>query len=78
MKIRMFILSFFFAVLLSGCADVFSELDSSRQKKMYELLEGTQVLMTGTAFKFKPDEDFLTIGVKAAQLKPKMNIKTAK
>lgn len=58
--------------------DVFSELDSVRQKKMYEKLKGVQVLMTGTAFKFKPDEDFLTIGVKAAQLKPKMNIKTAK
>ena len=35
--------------------DVFSELDSARQKKMYEKLKGVQVLMTGTAFKFKPD-----------------------
>ncbi len=52
--------------------DVFSELDSARQKKMYEKLDGMQVLMTGTAFKFKPAEDYLTLNVKNAKLKPKM------
>ncbi len=51
--------------------DVFSELDSTRQKKMYEKLGGVQVLMTGTAFKFKPDEDYLTLAVKNATIKPK-------
>lgn len=37
--------------------DVFSELDSSRQKKLYEALLGYQVIMTGTTFKFKPQKD---------------------
>lgn len=51
--------------------DVFSELDSSRQKKMYEKLKGMQVLMTGTAFKFKPDEDYCCFSVKNAKIKTK-------
>ena len=34
--------------------DVFSELDSIRQKKLYEIFNDAQVLMTGTLFKFKP------------------------
>ncbi len=58
--------------------DVFSELDSTRQKKMYQKLNGVQVLMTGTAFKFKPNEDYLTISVKNAKLKSKLNQKIEK
>ena len=48
--------------------DVFSELDSSRQKKMYEMLTGTQVLMTGTAFRFKPTESYMQFEVKDAKV----------
>jgi DNA replication and repair protein RecF len=51
--------------------DVFSELDSSRQKKMYEMLTGTQVLMTGTAFRFKPTESYMQFEVKDAKVKVK-------
>ncbi len=51
--------------------DVFSELDATRQKKMYQKLKGVQVLMTGTGFKFKPDESYLQISVKNAKFKPK-------
>ena len=51
--------------------DVFSELDSARQKKMFEMLDGTQVLMTGTTFRFKPEESFMQFEVKNAQLKIK-------
>lgn len=58
--------------------DVFSELDSTRQKKMYENLQGMQVLMTGTSFKFKPNEDYLSLTVKNALVKPKFMQKTAK
>ena len=51
--------------------DVFSELDSARQKKMFEMLEGTQVMMTGTSFKFKPSESYMQFEVKDAKLKVK-------
>lgn len=37
--------------------DVFSELDSTRQKRLYTILEGYQTVLTGTAFKFKPPKD---------------------
>ena len=52
--------------------DVFSELDSTRQKKLYEHFADTQVLMTGTLFKFKPNEDYLSIVVKNAKAKSKL------
>ena len=55
--------------------DVFSELDSTRQKKLYEYFADTQVLMTGTLFKFKPDEDYLSIVVKNAKAKNKIMTK---
>ncbi len=55
--------------------DVFSELDSVRQKKMYDKFDGCQVLMTGTVFRFKPNEDYLTITVKNAVTKSKINKK---
>lgn len=55
--------------------DVFSELDSSRQKKMFDNFEGCQVMMTGTAFKFKPNETYKQITVKQGKIKEKMIIK---
>ncbi len=51
--------------------DVFSELDSARQKKLYEKFENSQVLMTGTLFRFKPDCDYLQVQVKNANVKSK-------
>lgn len=36
--------------------DVFSELDSVRQKKLYDSICGYQVFLTGTTFKFKPKD----------------------
>lgn len=51
--------------------DVFSELDSSRQKKMYDNFKGCQVLMTGTAFKFKPDESYQQTTIKNGKAKTK-------
>ena len=38
---------------------------------MYEMLSGTQVMMTGTAFRFKPNESFMQFEVKDANLKIK-------
>ncbi len=55
--------------------DVFSELDSARQKKLYQKFEGCQVLMTGTVFKFKPNNDYLEIKVKGAKIKTKLQVK---
>jgi len=49
--------------------DVFSELDSIRQKKLYEIFGDAQVLMTGTLFKFKPDESYQNFIVKDARIK---------
>ena len=37
--------------------DVFSELDSTRQKRLYDILKGYQTILTGTSFKFKPPAD---------------------
>lgn len=55
--------------------DVFSELDSTRQKKLYSKFEEYQVLMTGTLFKFKPTETYSTHVVKNASVKSKINQK---
>lgn len=55
--------------------DVFSELDSSRQKKVYDKFDGCQVLMTGTVFRFKPNDDYLTLTVKNGAIKSKINSK---
>lgn len=52
--------------------DVFSELDSTRQKKMLEMLAGTQVMMTGTVFRFKPNESYIQFEVKDAKIKIKV------
>ncbi len=51
--------------------DVFSELDLSRQKKLYDKFVGSQVLMTGTNFRYKPPEDYTQITVKNSKLKIK-------
>ena len=45
---------------------------STRQKKMYEKLKGMQVLMTGTLFRFKPTEKYLSLVVKQAKIKSKI------
>lgn len=57
--------------------DVFSELDQSRQKKMYDQMTGCQVIMTGTNFKFKPQDEYLSLKVKNAKITSKIqkNIK---
>lgn len=55
--------------------DVFSELDSSRQKRMYEMFGGCQVLMTGTLFKFKPTGEYKSFVVKSAVVKEKTSTK---
>ena len=49
--------------------DVFSELDSSRQRKLYEIFNGNQVLMTGTQFKFKPKTTYTSHIVKNSTVK---------
>ena len=49
--------------------DVFSELDSTRQKKLYEIFGDAQVLMTGTLFKFKPDTSYMNFIIKEAKIK---------
>ena len=49
--------------------DVFSELDSFRQRKLYEIFEDAQVLMTGTNFKFKPENSYLNLVVNNAVIK---------
>ena len=48
--------------------DVFSELDTSRQRKLYQKMSKYQTIMTGTSFKFKPTENFETLRVKNAKV----------
>ncbi len=55
--------------------DVFSELDSARQKKMLDKFINCQVLMTGTVFRFKPKEEYLTLIVKSGKIKSKISLK---
>lgn len=49
--------------------DVFSELDSTRQKKLYESIKDYQVIMTGTTFKFKPSKGYKQFKIKAGIVK---------
>lgn len=49
--------------------DVFSELDTTRQKKLYECIDGYQVIMTGTVFKHKPNANYKAIRVKNGNTK---------
>lgn len=51
--------------------DVFSELDTARQKKLYDMFDGFQVIMTGTNFKFKPNSSYKQHTVKKAVIKSK-------
>lgn len=49
--------------------DVFSELDTTRQKKVYDSINGYQVLLTGTVFKNKPNTEYKSLKVKNAKIK---------
>ena len=49
--------------------DVFSELDTTRQRKLYEAVKDYQVIITGTTFKFKPNCDYKNIKVKNGKVK---------
>ena len=49
--------------------DVFSELDTTRQKKLYECIKDLQVVMTGTHFKHKPQTEYKSIKVKNGKIK---------
>ena len=51
--------------------DVFSELDTTRQKKLYEKMQEYQTIITGTQFKFKPTFDYSQIIVKNGTTKIK-------
>lgn len=44
--------------------DVFSELDTTRQRRLYEKMSKYQTIITGTQFKFKPVSNFQTIRIK--------------
>ena len=48
--------------------DVFSELDNKRQKMLYKLMENTQVIVTGTAVKFKPEGEYVIKKIKNATI----------
>lgn len=52
--------------------DVFSELDNTRQKTLFEYIRGKQVLITCTNLKNKPCYQFLNILVKNGRTKNKM------
>lgn len=44
--------------------DVFSELDTTRQRRLYEKMSKYQTIITGTQFKFKPVSNYETIRIK--------------
>ena len=49
--------------------DVFSELDTKRQTKLYEVVGKYQSIITGTAFKFKKDTSYTSFKVKNGKVK---------
>lgn len=51
--------------------DVFSELDTTRQRRLYEKMSKYQTIITGTQFKFKPVSNYETIRVKEGVVKTK-------
>lgn len=51
--------------------DVFSELDTTRQRRLYEKMSKYQAIITGTQFKFKPVSNYETIRVKEGVVKRK-------
>ena len=55
--------------------DVFSELDNKRQKLLYKLMENTQVIVTGTVVKFKPEGKYVIKKINKATIKDMVNIK---
>lgn len=55
--------------------DVFSELDTTRQRRLYEKMSKYQTIITGTQFKFKPVSDFETIKIKEGNVVRKRTCK---
>ena len=55
--------------------DVFSELDNKRQKLLYKLMENTQVIVTGTAVKFKPEGKYVIKKISKATIKDMTHVK---
>lgn len=51
--------------------DVFSELDTTRQRRLYEKMSQYQTIMTGTSFKFKPASDYDQLVVKQGKIQLK-------
>ena len=51
--------------------DVFSELDTTRQRRLYEKMSKYQTIITGTQFKFKPVSNYEMIRVKEGVVKRK-------
>lgn len=49
--------------------DVFSELDSGRQKKLYEHMQKYQCLLTGTLFRFKPSGEYKRLVIENGKIK---------
>lgn len=49
--------------------DVFSELDTTRQRRLYERMEKYQTIITGTQFKFKPASGYEILRVKDGHIK---------
>ena len=44
--------------------NVFSELDTTRQRRLYEKMSAYQTIITGTSFKFKPASGYDVIKIK--------------
>ena len=57
--------------------DVFSELDTTRQRKLYEKMKDFQTIITGTTFKFKPATEYKQIVIKNGKLVEKKVNKSA-
>lgn len=49
--------------------DVFSELDTTRQRRLYEKMSEQQTIITGTVFKFKPASAYSLIKIKNGTIK---------
>lgn len=48
--------------------DVFSELDTTRQRRLYERMSEYQTIITGTQFKFKPASTYTQIRIKEGKV----------
>ena len=48
--------------------DVFSELDTTRQRRLYERMQSFQTIITGTTFRFKPATEYKQIVIKNGML----------